>query len=116
LSALRFQPTEFDSSPPTEASGFRALKITFVDDIGALCETRGVNANEVMWVFLIDRKLNILEAYLRHSVVFSVSCLLRIFVYRARFPGHSTELSFRLADTRMANSRACMLQKIYRGH
>jgi len=40
----------FDSSPPKEASGFRALKITFVDDISDLCETRGVNVNEVMRV------------------------------------------------------------------
>ena len=69
------------------SNAFHALKVTFANEIGDICEALGADAQDVMRVFLMDRKLNISEAYLRPGFAFGGSCLpkdVRALLYAAR--------------------------------
>jgi GDP-mannose 6-dehydrogenase len=54
---------------------FHALKVCFANEIGDICAAFGADAREVTDLFLMDRKLNISEAYLRPGFAFGGSCL-----------------------------------------
>ncbi|MBI3932745.1 MAG: UDP-glucose/GDP-mannose dehydrogenase family protein [Acidobacteria bacterium] len=69
------------------ANAFHALKVCFANEVGDVCAALGVDAQEVMRVFLVDRKLSLSEAYLRPGFAFGGSCLpkdVRALVYGAR--------------------------------
>jgi GDP-mannose 6-dehydrogenase len=69
------------------ANAFHALKICFANEMGDVCGAFGADAQEVMEVFLQDRKLSVSEAYLRPGFAFGGSCLpkdVRALLYGAR--------------------------------
>ncbi|PWU24486.1 MAG: GDP-mannose dehydrogenase [Candidatus Rokuibacteriota bacterium] len=77
------------------SNAFHALKVCFANEIGDLCQALGSDAQEVMRVFLMDRKLNVSEAYLRPGFAFGGSCLpkdLRALCYAARLADVSPAL------------------------
>jgi GDP-mannose 6-dehydrogenase len=69
------------------ANAFHALKVCFANEIADVCDGLGADAQEVMRIFLMDRKLSVSEAYLRPGFAFGGSCLpkdVRALLYGAR--------------------------------
>lgn len=57
------------------SNAYHALKVAFANEIGAICDTEGLDADKVMATFCQDTKLNVSARYLRPGFAFGGSCL-----------------------------------------
>jgi GDP-mannose 6-dehydrogenase len=94
-------------------NAFHALKICFANEIGDACAALGADAQEVMRVFRMDRKLNVSEAYLRPGFAFGGSCLpkdLRALLYAAQ----KADVSLQLMSTILPSNDARIRRAVER--
>jgi GDP-mannose 6-dehydrogenase len=90
------------------SNAFHAVKVCFANEIGDTCAAFGVDSQEVTRIFLMDRKLNVSEAYLRPGFAFGGSCLpkdLRALLYAARTADVFTPLLSSLLPSNEAQIR-----------
>lgn len=77
------------------SNAFHALKVTFANEIGAICQELEVDGQTVMEIFRQDGNLNISAAYLKPGFAFGGSCLpkdVRALLYVAKHRDVQTPL------------------------
>ncbi|HUO17209.1 MAG TPA: nucleotide sugar dehydrogenase [Verrucomicrobiae bacterium] len=93
------------------SNAFHALKVAFANEIAALCDHSGVDAEAVMNVFCSDNKLNISRRYLMPGFAFGGSCLPKD-VRAVLYTGKQLDLRLPLISSILASNEE-VIQRVF---
>ena len=85
-------------------NAFHAMKVTFANEIGRICEKNNIDGSKVMKMVVADKQLNISKVYMKPGFAFGGSCLpkdLRSLV----FNGKKSEINLPLLNSLLISNK-----------
>jgi GDP-mannose 6-dehydrogenase len=98
---------------------FHAVKVTFANEMGRICQAANVDPHEVMRLLCMDRQLNISPAYLRPGFAFGGSCLpkdLKALMYLAKSSDVEVPMLASVMPSNAAHIEHAIEQVLASGH
>jgi len=101
-------------------NAFHAMKISFINEIGNICQRQGIDTHLVSEILCSDHNLNISSKYLKPGFAFGGSCLpkdLGALIYHSKQVGYTPQLleSVLKVNESQKEKAVCLIKKMLGG-
>jgi len=101
-------------------NAFHAVKISFINEIGNICQRQGIDTHLVSEILCSDHNLNISSKYLKPGFAFGGSCLpkdLGALIYHSKQVGYAPQLLESVLKINQAQKEkaVCLIKKMLEG-